>query len=198
MSGSAASWSTTESTGPVMSGSSATCSTTESTGPAMSGSSAGSSSCSTCGRAPLAETVRERAFGRVMAPLASLDDRNNLGCVSRRSSSVHPRRTNHRVGVPTAQHPRVLSIGGVERVDPEQQVLRHHAIGRGAGFGAPRSLTQPSHVKPIYCCASRHAGLWSRPRHGESIPIPGNHDDVTVDRRAPCSTRLRETTRSCV
>jgi hypothetical protein len=52
--------------------------------------------------------------------------------------------------VPTAKDSRVVAIGRMERVDPEQQVLRLHAVRRGAGFGAPRSLTQPSHVKPIY------------------------------------------------
>ncbi len=45
------------------------------------------------GCAAFAETVRDRRFGRAIAPLASTDERNSLGCDSRRSSSVQPRGT---------------------------------------------------------------------------------------------------------
>jgi uncharacterized protein len=60
-----------------------------------------------------------------------------------------PTRHDHRVGVPTTQDTRVVGAD-LEGVDPEQQIFWHHAVRRGAEFGAPRSLTQPSHVTSIY------------------------------------------------
>ena len=161
-------------------------------GAAMSISGAGSSSCSTGSRAPFAETVRDRRFGRVMAPLASFgrteQPRLRLAAIVERPT--HAAQPSRRRADDTAPRCPVDRRGGTCRP-------------RTAGPPAPCRRTQRRlRSTPVaHTAVPRQANLLSRRRHAglryrastrRLDPDLREPDDVPVDRRAPYSTRLRD------
>ena len=72
-------------------------------------------------------------------------------------------RHDHRVGVPAAQHVGVGRRRVGERGQPEQQVLWHHAVGRGARLGAARAFAELRHAVESTASAPRQRGSRGSP-----------------------------------